>query len=489
MQIIMPKLGLTMTHGTITEWLKAPGDAARAEETLCIYETEKVTLELPAPADGVLTAILAPAGTSVAAGAAVCEFRTADDGLATVDGGPLTIGEAANATVPPSTASIQHPASSIQSPAPGPVIATPKARALARKLGVELAAVTGSGPAGRVQAADVQAARAAAQPEPVKATPLARRIAAAEGIDLRTITGTGPEGTVTREDVEAAVRGQGSGARGQGSGDVQEQRSEGAGEQKGGGVEEPDAQYAVRSAQHATPATPGEQIIPLSLLRRTIAERMTASAFTAPHVTLFTEADATNLVAARAQLNEELALAVSGPALRKLSYNTLLAALVARALREFPRLNSRLEPDGLHLLPDINIALAVETERGLLTPVLRSVDTLKLAEIQRGYAELTDRALAGKSLPSDFEAGTFTITNLGSLDIDGFTPIINPPQAAILGVGRIAEKPVARDGAVVIRPMLVLSLSFDHRIADGAPAARFLQRIKQLVERPLALML
>ncbi len=232
-----------------------------------------------------------------------------------------------------------------------------------------------------------------------------------------------------------------------------------------------------------------ETIIPLNTLRRTIGERMAASAFTAPHVTLFTEADATNLVAARTQLNEELALSASGTSATKLSYNTLLAALVARALKDFPRLNSRLEPDGLHLLAEINIALAVESERGLLTPVLRNVDTLKLPEIQRGYTELTGRALAGKSLPSDFDAGTFTITNLGSLDIDGFTPIINPPQAAILGVGRIIEKPVARAGAVVIRPMLVLSLSFDHRIEDGAPAARFLQRIKQLVERPLALLL
>jgi len=369
------------------------------------------------------------------------------------------------------------------------VIATPKARGLARELGVELTAVTGSGPAGRIQAADVQAAHVAAQGAPVKATPLARRIAAAEGIALRAITGTGPEGTVTRGDVEAAVRSQRSGVRGQERGGVQEQQGKGAGEQRGGGVEEQDAQYAIRNTQHATPATPGEQIIPLSSLRRTIAERMTASAFTAPHVTLFTEADAANLVAARTQLNQELALNVPGTSGLKISYNTLLAALAARALREFPRLNSRLEPDGLHLLPDINIALAVETERELLTPVLPRVDTLKLAEIQRGYAELTDRALAGKSLPGDFEAGTFTITNLGSLDIDGFTPIINPPQAAILGVGRILEKPVARDGAVVVRPMLVLSLSFDHRIADGAPAARFLQRIKQLVERPLALML
>jgi pyruvate dehydrogenase E2 component (dihydrolipoamide acetyltransferase) len=213
---------------------------------------------------------------------------------------------------------------------------------------------------------------------------------------------------------------------------------------------------------------------------------MAQSAFSAPHVTLMTEAEATNLVSARAQLNDELGADTSSV---KISFNTLLAALLARALREQPLLNSRLEPDGIHLAPEINIALAVESERGLVTPVLRDVDRLSLAAIQRGYDALVARAMSGKSLREDFEGATFTLTNLGSLDIDGFTPIINPPQAAILGVGRILEKPVAREGVAVIRPMVTLSLSFDHRIIDGAPAARFLQRVKQLVERPMALLI
>ena len=481
MQIIMPKLGLTMTHGTITEWLISPGAAVKAEEALCTYETEKVTLEMPAPEDGVLIAILAPAGTTVAAGTPVCEFTPKNEGQEP----GVRSRESGVADPQPAAANLQ-PSTFNRQPVPqGPPNATPKARALARELGVDLADVTGSGPEGRVQAGDVQAAWKAAQPEPVKATPLARRMAAAEGVDLRAIAGTGPEGTITREDVEAAGRKLGTEDRRQEAADSQQLSATPhlRPPQVGAGVSYQPPAIADQAASGT------ETIIPLSTLRRTIAERMAASAFTAPHVTLFTEADATNLVAARTQLNEELALSAPGTSLTKLSYNTLLAALVARALGEFPRLNSRLEPDGIHLLAAINIALAVESERGLLTPVLRNVDALKLPEIQRGFAELTGRAMAGKSLPGDFDAGTFTITNLGSLEIDGFTPIINPPQAAILGVGRIAEKPVARGGVVVIRPMLVLSLSFDHRIEDGAPAARFLQRIKQLVERPLALLL
>jgi len=369
----------------------------------------------------------------------------------------------------------------------------------------------------------------------IKATPLARRIAAAEGIDLRDIIGAGPEGTITREDVEAVKR--------KTKNEKRKTQPAFVGDHAPRSSAKPPSE-----TDHAA-----ETIIPLTGIRQIIAERMTTSAFAAPHVTLMTEAEATNLVSARRQFNDELTLpparggdrgeALSparggdrggalpparggdrgealpparggdrgealpparggdrgealppaaaggtegGPA--KISYNTLLAALVARALREHPRLNSRLEADGIHLLPEINIALAVDTERGLLTPVLRNVDRLGLQAIQAGFDALTARALAGQSRPDDFEAGTFTLTNLGSLDVDGFTPIINPPQAAILGVGRIIEKPVARDGAVVVRAMLTLSLSFDHRIVDGAPAGRFLQRIKQLVERPLALL-
>lgn len=474
MQIIMPKLGLTTTHGTITEWLKAPGDTVKAEETLCTYETEKVTLELPSPADGILTEILVPAGETVAVGTPLCVVETVARSR------PPEIGEqrlkAGGQKSEDRSQGSEVGAQEARRSAL--LVATPKARTLARQLGVDLGGVRGSGPAGRIQAADVAAVAASgAQAEArkrreraevggaqgeIKATPLARRIAAAEGLDLSRIVGSGPDGTITREDVAAAL-----GRRPSATADSA----------AGGGP-----------ASAAAPA-PAETVVPLTTLRRVIGERMSRSAFSAPHVTLFTEAEATNLVSARSQLNEELASHAPGASPVKISYNALFAALVARALREHPYLNARLEPDGIHLIPAINIALAVDTERGLVTPVLRGVDRLSLTAIQAGYDALIGRALAGKSLPEDFEDGTFTITNLGALEVDGFTPIINPPQAAILGIGRIVEKPVAREGTVVVRPMVTLSLSFDHRIVDGAPAGRFLQRLKQLVERPMALVL
>ncbi len=474
MQIIMPKLGLTMTHGTIVEWLKAPGDAVEAEEVLCTYETEKVTLELPSPEHGVLAEILVPSGETVAAGTPLCVVETGDGGRRTEDEGPKPkdVGRPAATPALAVPGFAGYASVSGQRSAPrGPVIASPKARSLARQLGVDLAGISGRGPGGRMQAADVSdmgARLAPARSAEVKATPLARRIAAAAGLDLRPIPGTGTDGTITREDVEAAIRDQGSGIRSQRSG--------------------------ISGQPPVASATQEETVVPLTTLRRIVGQRMTQSAFTAPHVTLMTEAEATNLVSARTQLNEELALNASnaskarGTSSGKISFNTLFAALVARALREQPQLNSRLEPEGIHLHAHINIALAVDTERGLVTPVLRDVDQLAVPSIQRGYDALIERAATGKSLPDDFEGGTFTITNLGALDVDGFTPIINPPQAAILGVGRIVEKPVSREGAVVVRPMVTLSLSFDHRIVDGGPAARFLQRVKQLVERPMALL-
>jgi pyruvate dehydrogenase E2 component (dihydrolipoamide acetyltransferase) len=448
-QIILPKLGLTMTHGTITEWLKAPGDPVAADEPLCTYETEKVTLELTSPRAGVLSEILTPAGETAPVGTPVCVVLSPDEGELPAS---AVRSESSAATAREVTS---RPLSDSNAASDPHMTATPRARALARERGVDLHAVAGRGPGGRIHAADVPDATPTAVPGAardggIKATPLARRIAAAHDLDLASINGTGPDGLIVREDVEAASRP---------SAPV---------------VPSPDLDVS-------------ETVVPLTGVRRVIGDRMSQSAFSAPHVTLMTEAEATNLVSARAQVNEELAAGEASGV--KISFNTLLVALAARALREHPYLNARLDADGIHLLGDINIALAVDTERGLMTPVLRDVNRLALAEIQHGYDAVIARALAGASLPEDYEGATFTITNLGSLDIDGFTPIINPPQAAILGVGRIVEKPVARDGAMVIRPMVTLSLSFDHRIVDGAPAARFLQRIKQLVERPMALLI
>jgi pyruvate dehydrogenase E2 component (dihydrolipoamide acetyltransferase) len=213
---------------------------------------------------------------------------------------------------------------------------------------------------------------------------------------------------------------------------------------------------------------------------------MAVSSRTTARVTLATEADATPLVEAR----EKLKLSVSAAWGFAPSYNDLIALVVARSLGEFPYMNARLVDDGtaVQRIGSINLGMAVDTERGLLVPVIRNADTKGLRSIAVEFRELTARAREGRALPDDLSGGTFTITNLGMYEIDAFTPIINLPEAAILGVGRIHAKPVVYAGEIVVRKTVALSLAFDHRLVDGAPAARFLQHIKQLVENPFLLL-
>jgi len=467
MNIVMPRLGLTMTEGTLAEWLKQPGDPVAAGEILFLFESEKSTMEYEAPADGVLGEILAAAGTTVACGAPVAVLETTrgdekmrrggeESGAIIASSSHLLIASSPHLLIASSShrliASSSHR-----------LIASPAAKRRARELGVDLATLAGRGPNGRVQLADVEEARERGNEEAngrgagerggrgaeeYKATPVALRLAADLGIDLGRIQGSGPGGKIGREDVLAAAR-------------------------------------AAITSGPVHPSVPDRPTYshrtPLAGVRAVIARRMSESAFSAAHVTLHTEADATALVAARQQINEE----VGGAA--KISYNALLVALVAKALRQHPTLNACLIDDEIRIYEGVNIALAVDTERGLLVPVIRDADRLDLIAIQRAGDELIARALAGTCLPDDFSDGTFTLTNLGAFEIDGFTPIINQPQAAILGVGRILSKPVDAGGAIALRQMMTLSLSFDHRIVDGGPAARFLQRVKQLIERPFVL--
>jgi pyruvate dehydrogenase E2 component (dihydrolipoamide acetyltransferase) len=212
-------------------------------------------------------------------------------------------------------------------------------------------------------------------------------------------------------------------------------------------------------------------------MRRTIAERMNQSARSVARVGLALEADVATLMAWRQQLERDGS---------KISYNVLLAKLVAAALREFPYMNAQLDGEAILELDNINIGVAVDSERGLLAPVLKDVDKKELTVLQQEFESLTERALHGKSTIDDLQGGTFTITNLGGLEIEQFFPIINFPECAILGVGAIVKKPVVVDDRIDIRPRMSITLAFDHRLVDGAPAARFLQRVKNLVEDPLS---
>ena len=223
--------------------------------------------------------------------------------------------------------------------------------------------------------------------------------------------------------------------------------------------------------------------MPISGIRAIISERMSAGAQTTAPVTLMTEVDASRLVEMREGFKKSPLAGDIVP-----GYNDMLALIAGRALQEQPNMNARLANNQIELLPYINVGVAVDTDRGLLVPVVRDVQIKGLTHIAADFRALMKRAREGQSLPDDLSGGTFTITNLGMFDIDAFTPIINLPECAILGVGRIVEKPVVRNGQITVSKMMALSLTFDHRLNDGAPAARFLQRIKQLIEQPYLLL-
>jgi pyruvate dehydrogenase E2 component (dihydrolipoamide acetyltransferase) len=447
-QVIMPKLGQTMEEGAIVEWIRKEGDPVSRGDLLFTVESDKAVLEVESTARGFLRKILVPEGQTVKVLTVVALItRTADEELpaSSLDQPGIQSATAQPTTEPTALDAPHTPQQTEQAAAGQPagrIFASPRARRSAREKGVDLALVSGTGPRGRIVEADVLAHHAARP----KATPVARKTAAALGIDLGSVTATGAGGRITKTDVEAAAPA-------------------------------PSRQLA---------AMPKADTTPLTGLRRIIAERMADSHSTTARVTLVTEADATVLVTLREQLRasvaEEWGFAPG--------FNDLLCLVVARALGEFPYMNARYSEDGqaIDRIPYVNLGLAVDTDRGLLVPVIRNADALGLRALGNEFRALVERARAGKSLPDDLTGGTFTITNLGMYEVDAFTPIINLPEAAILGAGRIQSKPVVHDGQIVIREMWTLSLAFDHRLVDGAPAARFLQRIKHLVENPYLLL-
>jgi pyruvate dehydrogenase E2 component (dihydrolipoamide acetyltransferase) len=275
---------------------------------------------------------------------------------------------------------------------------------------------------------------------------VAKKLAQDHGIDVNTLTGTGPEGRIVREDVERAVAAQ---------------------------VPEP-------RAPSPEPRTATPESIPLSGMRKAIFDRMGQSWREAARVTLFADVDVTDLVRLRqakaAEWERRFGL--------KPSYTDLIHLAVARALREEPRINCRLDGQVVRVRQEVNLSFAVDLGEGLVAAVIKDADKKSLGDLARMARDLAERARAGKLTSEDMADGTFTVTNLGGLGVEFFTPIINQPQAGILGVGKILEKPVVLGGGIHVRSMLTLSLVFDHRLLDGAPAAKFLAKVKELLETP-----
>jgi pyruvate dehydrogenase E2 component (dihydrolipoyllysine-residue acetyltransferase) len=432
--VIMPALELAQETGKVVRWIKAPGDTVRKGEPIVEIETDKVTVEIEAPAAGVLRDVTAQEGDVVPVGHTIAIIAAPGEVPSTLS--PPGRGQGAGAGVE-------------GAPADTRVKASPLARRIAEEHGVDLARVKTA--SGKIEKADVlayvESRKTVAAPTNgsagrlVAASPKARRLAAERGVDLRAVKGSGPGGAVIAVDVSA---------------------------------------LPLAAAPPLTLPSPLRGEGEVGTVWRIMAERMTASWTTAPHFYLVREVNVTRFVAWLGKARKQTGAHVT--------YTDLLVKLVAATLAQHPRVAVSWKDGRLERHADVNIGLAVALDDGLVVPVLHRADTLGLKEIAARREDLVSRAQAGKLRPADVQGGVFTISNLGMYGVDAFNAIVNPPQAAILAVGRIVDRVVPVDGRPAVQPTMVLTLSCDHRAVDGARGAQFLGALADLVEEPLALL-
>ena len=431
-EILMPKLGLTMTEGTVEEWKFREGDYVKKGDALFSVSTDKLTNDVESEAEGVLLKILLPAGETAPCKAVVGYLG--QEGESVPGGAKPDEGTAAPQT---ETAPAAKPAYERRSGEP--VIASPAAKKLAREKHIELSLVEGTGPKGRITLEDVENfLKAEAEKLPVKTSPTAAKLAAELGVDTTTL---GVEGRVMKADVLAAAESAGVGR-----------------------VPESNELPPVR----------------VNSLRRSIAANMLNSWHTSPRVVYTMPVDCTAMKALRAQLK---------PRGAAVSYNHIIMKVAAKALTEFPDMNARFADNSLIRYRHVNMGLAVAKNDGLIVPNVKQCEEKSLSEIAQATERLIEAVRSGSITMEDITGGTFTITNLGNYGVTYFSPIINQPELAILGVCAMADTPVVRDGEVVIRPMMNLCLSADHRVIDGVMGAAFLKRVCELLENPCLLLL
>jgi len=432
--ITMPKWGLTMKKGKVAKWFKKEGDSVQKGEALFEVETEKITNKVEAPASGILFQIVVPEGTTVPVGTILAVMAEPGEQPERIEG--MQVGEVEEKAAP-----------SVAGPTPvGPqkpkekmfVLATPAARRLAKELDMDLSLVPGTGPQGRVTEADVTKYHEEGPPPP-RITPLAEEMARQAGLDISTIIGTGEDGKITKEDVERALE-------------------------------------ALAREEEAKPVGS----IPFTGMRLSVAENMHASLQNTAQLTIFTELDVTGMVSFLNQAREEYE---KDEAVR-VSHNDVIILTTSRVLKRFPVVNSTLVGDEILFHRAVNMGIAVALPDGLIVPVLRDADKKGLLEIAKEARELARKARGGDLTVDEVTGGTFTITNLSMFEVDGFTPILRSPETGILGVGRVKEKPAVYNGEITIRPMMFLSLTFDHRVVDGAPAAEFLETVARYLQQP-----
>ena len=437
--VTMPKLGMTMKVGKISKWYKKEGDSIEKGENLFEVETEKITNKVESPESGILFQVVVPEGDTVPVGTILAVIAQAGEKPERIEG--IQAGEVvemkAEAGKPVAAEAETGPVEKKR------ILSTPSARRLAKELGVELASVPGSGPDGKIKEADVLKFHEEGPPAP-KITPLAAEIAKQEGLDVSEITGTGENGKITRQDVERVLG-------------------------------------AAKGVPEEVPCQ--VKVIPFEGMRRVIADNMHASLQNAAQLTAFTEVDVTEMVRFRDLVREEYKSDDSV----KISYNDIIVMATARALMGHPIMNSTLVGEEILVHDTVHMGIAVALSEGLIVPKLRHAEKKNLLQIAKEVRELALKAREGALVIEEVTDGTFTISNVSMLGMDGFTPVLNPPETGILGVGRVLEKPAVFEGEIAIRHMMTLSLTFDHRVVDGAPAMTFLKTLARYLEQPMLL--
>ncbi|WP_047982682.1 dihydrolipoamide acetyltransferase family protein [Ornithinibacillus contaminans] len=441
-EVFMPKLSSTMAVGTLLQWFKEEGDTVEVGEPLFEIMTDKINIEVESYEEGILLKKYYQEDDEIPVNTVIGYIG----GLEEVVPESPPLGNETDQEIADNqevkTIDEKLQLSEGDSIELDKIRATPSARRIAREHEVALNTIQGTGPKGRIQERDVLQA---VSNNKTLVTPLANKIAQEHHLDLNLVTGTGAQGKIEKQDVISFIEG--------------------------------------KDQQHTNQTNTGERV-KLKGLRKAIADKMLASVRSIPHVTLTSDVDMSKAM----NLRKSLLPVVERQTGYRLSYTEIIMKTVAQVLENHPKINASLVDNEIVTNHDVNIGLAVALENGLIVPSIKQVNKKGLAELTKVSKELGEKARANKLTPDEMSGSTFTISNLGMYAIDGFTPIINPPETAILGVGRIVEKPVVIAGSVEVRPMMVLSLSFDHRVIDGAPAAAFLTELKNSLEEPYSLL-
>ena len=455
-QVLMLALSPTMEEGTIITWHKKEGEAVAQSDIICEVETDKATMEYESVNEGTLLKILVPEGGGARVGDPIAVVGESGEDISSL------VQEAKAAAGKPAAQEAKAAAAAAEKPAAGQPAAEP----------VE------AQPAEATPGATAEAAPQPAEGAPVeglKASPLARKMASEQGIDLRSVRGSGPGGRIVKRDMDKALRRAASYGPAAAVGI--------AGVAAAGAPAAPAYIPAGGIPAMAGPTASGkDEQIPVSGKRKIIAQRLAESKYSAPHYYLRIDVDAGAMMAARTRLNARLPKEAGA----KVSPNAFLIKFVAETLKKYPPVNASWQGDTILRFGKIDIALAVAQEDGLITPVVRDCGSKGIVQIDRELKILIDKALSNKLTPEEYSGATFTISSLGTSGILEFTAIINPPGSAILAVGRIHKVPVAEDdGSIGVRSQMILTLSCDHRVIDGAVGAAFLSDLKATIEYPI----